>query len=64
MLIQRNIISQIEDHLERPEITLITGARQIGKTTILKMLLAKLHREGRQTLFFNLDFEKDFRYVE
>ena len=64
MLIQRNIISQIEDHLERPEIKLITGAKQIGKTTILKMLLAKLHREGRQTLFFNLDFEKDFRYVE
>ncbi len=31
--IKRNIKSEIVNHLPQREITLITGARQIGKTT-------------------------------
>lgn len=33
--IKRNIKSEIVNHLPQREITLITGARQIGKTTLL-----------------------------
>lgn len=62
MLIKRNIVPLIEEHLNRPEITLITGARQIGKTTIMNILLEKLRKQGHQTLFLNLDFEKDYKY--
>ena len=62
MLIKRNIIHKLEEHLHRPEITLITGARQIGKTTIMNILQEKLHKQGLPTLFFNLDFERDYKY--
>ena len=62
MLIKRNIIHELEEHLHRPEITLITGARQIGKTTIMNILQEKLHNQGLPTLFFNLDFERDSKY--
>ncbi len=62
MIIQRNIIPQIENHLHQPEITLITGARQVGKSTIMHILQDKLKDEGYATLFLNLDFETDYKY--
>jgi hypothetical protein len=62
MLIKRSILPHIEAHLQRPEITVITGARQIGKTTILRMLQQRCEEAGRRTLFFNLDVEIDFGY--
>lgn len=62
MLIDRKIIPEIEKHLFRPEITLITGARQVGKTTIMRVLYDKLVKEGQNVLFFNLDFEGDYKY--
>ena len=62
MLIKRSILSQLEAHMHRPEITMITGARQVGKTTIMNILREKLHTEDHKTLFFNLDYEKDYKY--
>ncbi len=62
MLIKRSILSQLEAHMYRPEITMITGARQVGKTTIMNILREKLHAEDHKTLFFNLDYEKDYKY--
>lgn len=64
MQIKRTIYKQIFDHLSRPEITLIVGSRQAGKTTIIKELQIQLEKQGKKTLFFNLDIESDFSILE
>jgi len=58
-LIKRKIYEEIRRHLERPEITLIVGPRQAGKTTLMKLLEEELRRKGELTLFLNLDLEYD-----
>ena len=61
--IQRRLITALAEHLDHPEITVLIGPRQSGKTTILKQLDNDLRAGGRKTLWLNLDFEDDFRYV-
>lgn len=39
MFYKRDILPQLEDELETKEITVITGMRQVGKTTVLRHLL-------------------------
>jgi len=58
-LIKRKIYEEVKRHLERPEITLIVGPRQAGKTTLMKLLEEELKRKGKPTLFLNLDLEYD-----
>jgi uncharacterized protein len=62
MEIKRSLLDGIHDHLGAKEITVITGARQVGKTTIIRQLEQKLLKDGNKTLYLNLDFEPDFRY--
>ncbi len=61
--IRRRILSFLAEHLPNPEITMLVGPRQSGKTTILKRLEADLRAAGRPTLWLNLDFEDDFHHV-
>lgn len=61
--IQRKLLATLVEHLTHPEITMLVGPRQSGKTTLLKKLQAELHAEGRKTLWLNLDFEEDFYHV-
>lgn len=51
-------------HLPEKEITVITGARQVGKTTIMKEIKNNLDKKGKNTVYFDLDFETDFAYFE
>lgn len=62
--IKRQILPEILSHLSAREMTLISGARQVGKTTLMKEIKNILDRQKKLTLFFNLDFESDFNYVE
>lgn len=62
MVIKRSLYPQILAHLEKPEITLITGPRQCGKTFLMKLLIENLQKKGRKTLFLNLDLEEDKKY--
>lgn len=64
MLIKRNLLPLLQKHLPQPEITLLTGPRQSGKTTLLHLLREQLAGEGKLTLFFNLDIEKDAEFFE
>src|SRR3990167_4224312 len=64
MQIRRKIYNEIFNHLNQPEITLIIGSRQAGKTTIIKQLQAQLEEQGKKTIFFNLDIESDFSILE
>ncbi|MCX6249355.1 MAG: ATP-binding protein [Bacteroidetes bacterium] len=62
MAIQRSLLPEIRDHLYNREITIITGPRQVGKTTLMKQLKDELEKRGEKTLFLNLDYETDFFY--
>lgn len=64
MYIKRDIYPTIRDHLEKPEITLITGPRQAGKTTLIRHLESELHNNNQKTVYLNLDIESDFALVQ
>ena len=53
----RSIVLQIEakKYLDRDEIILLIGARQAGKTTMLKILQEKAKVKGIKTFFLNLE---------
>ena len=61
-LVKRKVLDKIRPHLEKPEITVITGPRQCGKTTIMKILETELTARGNKTLFMNLDVEEDMAH--
>lgn len=64
MEIKRDIRNEIEAHLSQKEITLITGARQVGKTTLLEEIGAQLRRENKHVLFLNLDIDSHRPYFK
>lgn len=51
----RLIIETLFSHWEKNEITLLIGARQTGKTTLLKDIQSRLDKQGEPTAFFNLE---------
>lgn len=61
-MINRDIENKIVDSLNKKEITVIIGARQVGKTTILNRIISKLKVRGKKVLYFNLDIEQDNQY--
>ncbi len=64
MFIKRTIFHEVQKHLNSQEITLIVGPRQAGKTTLMEMLRDDLEKQGKKTLFLNLDFESDRPFFE
>ncbi|MFH0792226.1 MAG: ATP-binding protein [bacterium] len=61
-MIKREIFKELVKHSDKPEISLITGPRQAGKTTLMLLLKEHLDKQGKKTLFFNLDIENDYRF--
>lgn len=59
IIIRRKIFNSVQDHLREKEITLITGPRQVGKTTVMRQLEENLKKRGERTLFLDLDREQD-----
>ena len=62
MLIKRKLLDDLRKHLSQKEMSLIVGARQVGKTTIMNELKSILEKKGERTLFLNLDFEEDKKF--
>ncbi len=58
-MIKRKLYDDIKTHLSKKEISLIVGARQAGKTTLMLHLQSELKKRGERTLFLNLDIEED-----
>lgn len=58
-MIRRSLLKKLQEHLSNPEITLIVGPRQAGKTTLMEILRDDLSKKGAKTLFLNLDFSTD-----
>jgi predicted AAA+ superfamily ATPase len=61
-LIKRNIYKDLLSHAEKKEISLLTGPRQSGKTTLMNLMKSELEEDGKRTLFLNLDSEMDKNY--
>lgn len=61
-MIKRKLFTALTEHLESKEISLITGPRQAGKTTLMLMLKKHLENQTEKTLFLNLDIEADRRF--
>jgi len=63
--VEREIFGEVTAHLDAPEITLITGSRQVGKTILLEQLREHLHTALRvpdeRIFFYNLDLVADAR---
>ncbi len=55
MIIKRNILNQLQQELTQPEILILLGPRQVGKTTLLKMLQEFCVHKGLATAFFDLE---------
>lgn len=54
-MIQRKKQTEIAEHLSKKEFTILIGARQIGKSTLLKHLFEDLNQKGEAVYFLNLD---------
>ncbi len=52
---KRFIFSDLKDHLVKPQITILIGARQTGKTTLLRQLSDGLQKEREPTEFISLE---------
>jgi uncharacterized protein len=63
IMIRRNILKGLLEHLQEPEITLITGPRQVGKTTLMHQMAELLTAEGHPTLFLRFDNEADSKLL-
>jgi predicted AAA+ superfamily ATPase len=59
-MIARKLKDKILDSLKLKEITVLIGARQVGKTTLLKEIIGEL----KNVLYFNLDIEQDSIHFE
>lgn len=59
MYVKRQLLGDLKSHLERPELSLILGPRQAGKTTLILKLKDDLEKEGQKTAYFDLDRLED-----
>ncbi|OQY02063.1 MAG: hypothetical protein B6I20_07220 [Bacteroidetes bacterium 4572_117] len=51
----RFLYESLEKHLKHKNYTIITGARQVGKTSLLKQLYAYLQSKNEEVAFLNLE---------
>jgi len=51
----RNIIARIKPWIERDEIIVILGARQVGKTSLLHYLKDEIEKKAEKTFFIDLE---------
>ncbi len=54
-LINRFILNKLQQEINRPEVNILLGARQVGKTTLLHALEQYAQSQGYQTAFFDLE---------
>lgn len=60
--LRRKVYYQLKKHLSLPEIALILGPRQAGKTTLMNKLSQELTAKGVANTYFNLDIIEDRQY--
>ncbi len=58
---KRDIVAEIDRYLTTDDVIVLHGARQVGKTSLMRYLEAELKAKGEKTLFIDLE---DSRYVK
>jgi predicted AAA+ superfamily ATPase len=58
----RDILEKIFSGLSTPDILVILGSRQVGKTTILEIIYNRLGEEKKNCLFLDMDLETNLEY--
>lgn len=58
-MIKRKVLYRLEEHLPSDQMTIITGPRQVGKTYLMTLMREKLKKEGKKTIWLNLDNDED-----
>ncbi|MCL2328929.1 MAG: ATP-binding protein [Bacteroidetes bacterium] len=51
----RNLFTKLLQHIDKKEFTIITGARQVGKSTLMKQLNEHCKQTGMPSVFLNLE---------
>ena len=59
MRIKRSIFKKLYNEVLEPEISILLGARQVGKTTLMRQLEARFRKDGLSTKFFDLESSAD-----
>lgn len=59
MKIKRCCFNKLWDEVSKPEISILLGARQVGKSTLMRQLQAKAKRAGFKTAFYDLEQPSD-----
>ncbi len=59
MKAKRFIFNELCNDLQKPDVTILLGARQVGKTFLLKELEAFSAQAGKSTAYFNLEIPSD-----
>ena len=62
MRVNRSIFNELERDLEQPHVLILLGARQVGKSTLMEMLMEVAHRGSRPLRSFNLEFPDDLLF--
>lgn len=62
MPFDRNIIAKILAELHTPDILVLLGSRQVGKTTILEIIYNRLKEEKKNCLLLDMDLETNLEY--
>ncbi len=57
--VNRFIWNELWNDLKRPEITILLGARQVGKTFLLKEMERALQKSGQKAVYYNLEIPGD-----
>lgn len=60
--LHRFVYNHLQKHLHQPELSLILGPRQAGKTTLTQRLGEELTQKQMAHAYFNLDIIEDFHY--
>ena len=64
MSIKRIIFDDLLNHLPKPEITVIIGPRQIGKTYLMRQMQTHAEQRHQKTMYLNLDIENHRHYLD
>ena len=63
MEIKRNIFNKLEREIKEPEISILLGARQVGKSTLLRQIEKVAQRRGLKTRYYDLELSSDLEQL-
>ena len=59
MNIERNVYKALADEISKPDVSILQGSRQVGKTFLLNELKNEAEKQGKRVQYFNLEIPAD-----